>query len=67
MQQSIVRAVKMSYLRTCALTRSEGESNGSMYERCGMGICTNEIEVECIGMGEKKYIERVCSYGEEEE
>ena len=54
MQQSIVRAVKMSYLRTCALTRSEGESNGSMYERCGMGICTNEIEVECIGMGEKK-------------
>ncbi len=36
-QQSRVRAVEMSYLRgACGVTRWDGLSNESMYERCGM-------------------------------
>ncbi len=36
-QQSRVRAVEMSYLRgACGVSRWDGLSNESMYERCGM-------------------------------
>ena len=37
-QQSRVCVVKMSYLRAaCGVTRWEGDSNESVYERCDMG------------------------------
>ncbi len=36
-QQSRVRAVEMSYLRgACGVSRWDGLSNESVYERCGM-------------------------------
>ena len=28
----------------CDMTRWEGESNGSVYERCGIGPCTNGVK-----------------------
>ena len=38
----MVCAVEMSYLRgACGVTRWEGESNESVYERCGMGLIAN--------------------------
>ncbi len=41
-QQSRVDAVEMSYLRgACGVTRWDGESNDSVYERCGMGSQAN--------------------------
>ena len=41
-QQSTVCAVEMSYLRgVCGVTRWDGESNESVYERCGMGSHAN--------------------------
>ena len=41
-QQSRVRAVEMSYLRSaCGVTRWDGLSNESVYERCGMSPCAN--------------------------
>ena len=53
--------VKNSYLRgTCGVTRWEGESNESVYKKCGMGPCANGV-VLCSGMGEKKYFEVVWS------
>ncbi len=54
-QQSRVPAMEMSYLsRACGVTRWEGESNESVYERCCMraSVC----EVWSGEMGEKKYI-----------
>ena len=45
----------MRYLRgACSVTRWEGKSNGSVFERCGMGPCVNGV-VWCSGMGERKY------------
>ncbi len=35
-QQSRVRAVEMSYLRVCGMSRWDGLNNESVYERCGM-------------------------------
>ncbi len=36
-EQSRMSAVEMSYLReVCGVSRWDGLSNGSMYERCGM-------------------------------
>ncbi len=44
-QQSRVRAVEMSCLRgACRVTSWDGESNESVYERCGMGSCANGVE-----------------------
>ncbi len=44
-QESRVRAVEMSYLRgACGVTKSEGSSNESVYERCGMGTCANGVK-----------------------
>ncbi len=41
-QQSSVCAVEMSYLIVaCEVTRQDGESNESVYERCGMGSHAN--------------------------
>ncbi len=43
-QQSRVVAVEMSYLRgACGMTRWDGESNESMYERYGMGSRGNGV------------------------
>ncbi len=44
-QQSKVHAVEMSYLRqACGVTRWEGESNESAYERCSMGACASGMK-----------------------
>ncbi len=44
-QQSRVCAMEMSYLRgACGVTRWEGESNESMYERCSMGACASRVK-----------------------
>ena len=44
--------MKMSYLRgACNVTRWEGDSNESVYKRCGMGPCVNGVKcgiVECV-------------------
>ncbi len=43
-QESRVRAVEMSYLRgACGVTRWDGESNESVYERCDMGSHANGV------------------------
>ena len=43
--QSRMYDVKISDLiGACGMTRWEGESNGSLYERCGMGTCTNGMK-----------------------
>ena len=37
--------MEMGYLRgACDMTRWEGESNESMYEKCGMGPCVDGVE-----------------------
>ncbi len=42
-QQSRVCVVEMSYLRAaCGVTRWYGESNESVYEKCGMRTCAIE-------------------------
>ena len=47
-------AMEIDYLRgACGMTRWEGESNESVYERCGMASCVNGV-VWCSEMGEKK-------------
>ncbi len=62
-QQSKVHAVEMSYLRgVCGVTRWEGESNESMYERCGMGSLCRWSEVRSGGMGKKKYVEIIPKF-----
>ena len=44
-QQSRVCVVKISYLRgVCSVTRWEGESNESVYERCAMRPCANGVK-----------------------
>ena len=44
-QNQKVIAVEMSYLRgSCDVTRWEGESNESVYERCGMGLYANRVK-----------------------
>lgn len=44
-QQSRVCAVEMSYLReVCGVIRWDGETNESVYERCGMGTSANGIK-----------------------
>ena len=44
-QQLRVCAVKISYLRgVCGVTKWEDGSNESMYERCGIGSCANEMK-----------------------
>ncbi len=43
-QQLRVDAVEMSYLTgACGVTRWDGESNESVYERCGMGNQANGV------------------------
>ncbi len=54
-QQSRACAVEMSYLRgACGVARLDGESNESIYERCGMGSQWSELMSS--GMSERKYI-----------
>ncbi len=37
--------MEMRYLRgACGVTRWDGESNESVYERCGMGSQANEVQ-----------------------
>ncbi len=37
--------MEMSYSRgACGVTRSDGESNESIYERCDMGSCANGVK-----------------------
>ena len=44
-QQSRVCDVEMSDLKgACGVTRWEGESNKSVYERCGMGPCAHGVK-----------------------
>ncbi len=44
-QQSGVHAVEMSHLRgACGVTRWDGESNDSVYERCGVGSQANGVK-----------------------
>ncbi len=48
-QQSRVNAVEMSYLRgACGVTRRDGQSNESVYERCGMGSQVNGVNCEVV-------------------
>ncbi len=43
-QQLRVRTVEMSYLRgACGVSRWDGLSNESVYERCGMRGCGSEV------------------------
>ncbi len=43
-QQSRVGAVEMSYLKgACGVTKQDGESNESVYEKCGTGKQANEV------------------------
>lgn len=51
-----MHAVEMNHLRgACRVTRWDGESNGSVYENCGMGSHANVV-VEWM---KKKYVELV--------
>ena len=44
-----MRAVEMSYLRAAwGVTRWAGESNESVYERCGTGSCANVVKCKVI-------------------
>ena len=53
-QQSRVRAVEMSYLRgACGATRWDGESNESVYERCGM-----ETHAKGVNCGVVEWVKR---------
>ena len=46
MQQSRVCAMEINYLReACSMTRYEGESNVSVYGRCGMRTCANKSRI----------------------
>ena len=46
--------MEISYLRgACCVTRLEGESNESVYERCSMETCANGV-VWCRGMVKKR-------------
>ena len=37
----------MSYMRgVSGVSRRDDESNESVYERCGMGSCANEVQVQ---------------------
>ena len=48
-QQSRLRAVEMSYLRgACGVTRWDGLSNESVYERCGMSHCANGVQCGAV-------------------
>ena len=41
--------MKMSYLRgACGVTRWEGESNASVYKRCGIGLCANGVKCGAV-------------------
>ena len=41
--------MKRSYLRgVCGLLRWEDESNESVYERCGMGLCANAVKCAIV-------------------
>ncbi len=62
-QQLRVCAVEMSYLRgACGVTRWDGESNESMYERCGMGSRANGVNCRVVERVKKKYFEMVWTY-----
>ena len=44
-----MRAVEISYLRGAfGVIRWEGETNESMYERCGMGSCANGVKCDVV-------------------
>ena len=48
-QQSRLRAVEMSYLRgACGVTRWDGLSNESVYERCGMSHCASGVQCGAV-------------------
>ena len=71
-----MRGEEMSYLRgACGVTGWEGESNESVYERCGMGPCANRVKcgvVEWVKintlkwfghlerMKSEKFLKKVC-------
>ncbi len=62
-QQSRVCAVEMSYLKgACGMTRWVGESNESVYERCGMGSQANGVNCGVVEWVKKKYFEMVWTY-----
>ncbi len=52
--------MEMSYLRgACGVTRLDGESNESVYERCGMETQANGVRCGMVEMSEEKCIEVV--------
>ncbi len=54
-QQSRVCVVEMSYLRgACGVTRWDGESNESVYERCGMGSQANGVKCGVVKWVKRK-------------
>ncbi len=54
-QQSRVCAVEMSYMRGgCGVTRWEGESNESKYERCSMVASSSEVKCGVVELGKKR-------------
>ncbi len=69
-QQSRVCAVEMSYLRgACGVTRWDGESNESVYERCGMGSQANGVNcgvVEWVKRNTLRWYGHIERMGSEE-
>ncbi len=69
-QQSRVRPVEMSYLRgACGVTRWDGESNESMYERCEMGSQANGVNcgvVEWLKRNTLRWFGHIQRMGSEE-
>ena len=58
-----VCGVEMSYVRgACGVTRWEGESNESVYERCGMGPCADGVKCGVVEWVKRICIEVVWSY-----
>ncbi len=58
--------MEMSYLReACGVTRWDGESNESMYERCGMGSHPNGV-VEWVKRNTLRWFGHIERLGSEE-
>ncbi len=69
-QQSRARAVEMSYLRgSCGVSRWDGLSNDTVYERCGMRGCGSGVEcvvVEWVKRSTLRWLGHIERMGNEE-
>ena len=49
--------MEMSYLSgACGVTRWDGESDGSVYERCGMGSQANGVKCRVVEWGKRNML-----------